>query len=156
MSLKEQMILKLFNGLVWRLINQNFSSQPYLPAKAPDGRFHHSGQTAIYTSLTPEGTQVAIKRYLTDKIPRVLCRFELNATRVADIRNDPVASMVWQDIVAEGRLSPTWKYSNSARDAGAQAMLYSSRSQPELTHAVIFDPKCLNNAQPVTYTPQTL
>ena len=145
------MILKPFQGQVWRLINQNFSAQPYLPAIAPEGRFHHSGQTAVYTSLTPSGTQVAIKRYLSDGIPRILFRFILNAARVAGIRHDPVASMVWQDIVEEGCLSPTWEYSDCARNAGAKAMLYSSRTQPELTHAVIFEPQCLNNAQIVTH-----
>jgi hypothetical protein len=49
-------------------------------------------------------------------------------------------SVVWLDAWAGGRPSTTWRFSDAARTAGAQGMLYSSRSRPELTHLVIFDP----------------
>ncbi len=47
--------------------------------------------------------------------------------------------MVWQDFVETGEPAPTWRYSDTARNAGAQGMLYASRSRPELSHLVLFD-----------------
>ncbi len=47
--------------------------------------------------------------------------------------------MVWQDIRATGAAAPTWVFSDAARAAGAQGLLYSSRSRPELSHLVMFD-----------------
>ena len=67
---------------------------------------------------------------------------------VADLRCDPAASIVWQDIVAHGLPSPTWQLSDRARAAGVQAMLYASRSQPDLSQVVVFDPRCLALAAP--------
>lgn len=49
------------------------------------------------------------------------------------------ASIVWQDCVDKGEPAPTWDYSDAARKAGAQGMLYASRSRPDLTHLVLFD-----------------
>lgn len=63
----------------------------------------------------------------------------LKADRVVDERGNKLASVVWQDIRASGAIPPTWKISDAARDAGAQAMLYSSRSRPDLAHVVVFE-----------------
>ena len=49
-----------------------------------------------------------------------------------------------------GEASPTWLFSDEARDKGADAMLYSSRSRPELSHVVIFDTACLSYIGPIT------
>ena len=107
------------------------------------GRFHHSGQTALYTSCTEEGAGVAIKRYVNAGDPeRIIVPLQINADRIFDIRKTDFvkhASMVWQDCVEKGEPAPTWQYSDTARDAGAQGMLYSSRSRPDLTHLVLFD-----------------
>ncbi|WP_317627356.1 RES family NAD+ phosphorylase [Rhodalgimonas zhirmunskyi] len=123
---------------------------PATPAKAPEGRFHHSGQVAAYASLSAEGAAVAIQRYLTDGQARMLVPMWLEARRVVDHRGDPGASIIWQDVRAEGTVSPTWAYSDAARAAGAEAMLYSSRTRPELSHVVVFAPGCLRLAGPVT------
>lgn len=132
-----------FNGPVWRLVVQDMAGSPARPARSPEGRFHHSGQVAIYASLSEEGTYVAVCRYLEDNAPRVLVPMWLNADKVADERGNADASIVWQDIHAAGERSPTWRYSDAARAAGAQAMLYSSRSRPELSHVVVFVPDIL-------------
>ena len=58
--------------------------------------------------------------------------------------------MVWQCIYEAGEASPTWLFSDEARDKGADAMLYSSRSWPELSHVVIFDTACLSYIGPIT------
>lgn len=107
--------------------------------RSPEGRFHHSGQRAIYTSPTAEGTAVAIRRYVSPgDAPRVVAALDLAAIRVADHRGDPALSVVWQDIRAAGAPSPTWAWSDAARAAGADGLLYSSRSRPDLSHLVLF------------------
>jgi hypothetical protein len=125
-------------------------STPASPAKAPEGRFHHSGQTAVYASLSAEGARIAIQRYLTDGITRGIIPMWLNAPLVADARGNADASVIWQDFRAGGDLSPTWAIADAARADGAQAMLYSSRSRPDLSHVVVFDPSCLDVIGPVT------
>lgn len=143
-------LLSPFSAPVWRLLPKDLAETPEVAAKAPEGRFHHAGQVAAYASLSAEGAAVAIQRYLDDGIPRVLVPMRLVAHRVADERGNTDASIVWQDIRAAGNRSPTWAFSDAARKAGAQAMLYSSRSRPELTHVVVFDPRCLTYVGPTT------
>tara|TARA_B100000749_G_scaffold247843_1_gene211478 strand:+ start:170 stop:634 length:465 start_codon:yes stop_codon:yes gene_type:complete len=147
--------LSPFEGPVWRLLAASVAEQaPLAPAAAPEGRFHHSGQTAIYASLSILGTRIAIQRYLSDDVPRVLVPMWLSAAHVVDMRGARAASVVWQDIRAAGDPSPTWSLSDAARQAGAQAMLYSSRSRPELAHVVVFDPQCLRCVGPASvFTP---
>lgn len=139
-----------FAGPVWRLLPEQLVSTPSAPAKAPEGRFHHSGQVAAYASLSAEGAAVAIKRYLGDGLARMMVPMWLEAKRVADFRGNREASIVWQDLREGGQISPTWSFSDRARDAGAQAMLYSSRSRPDLSHVVVFEPACLSFVGPVT------
>ena len=133
-----------FNGPVWRLLPKSLANTPSIPAQAPVGRFHHSGQVAAYASLSVEGVEVAMRRYLDDGVKRVIVPMWLSSNQVADERGNPKASVVWQDIRAAGSASPTWLFSDSARDEGADAMLYSSRSRPELSHVVVFDTTCLS------------
>lgn len=132
-----------FDGPVWRLVTARFAGQPTTPAAAPEGRFHHSGQAVVYASLSAEGAGVAIRRYLEDGTPRMLVPMRLCAGIVVDVRGDPLASVVWQDQRAVGRIATTWAISDAARQAGAQALLYSSRSRPELSHVAVFDASCL-------------
>ncbi|MBA4048191.1 MAG: RES domain-containing protein [Sphingomonas sp.] len=138
------------DGPVWRIVLEPLAATPFAPAAAPEGRFHHSGQIAVYASLTAAGAAVAIKRYLTDNRQRLLVPMWLTARDVADVRGDAAASVVWQDQRQSGLIASTWAISDSARLAGAQAMLYSSRSRPELAHVVVFDPACLSVAGPAT------
>lgn len=141
---------------VWRILPVELLDTPNSPARAPAGRFHHSGQIAAYASLSAEGAAVAMKRYLTDGIERKLVPMHLICERALDRRNDPDASIVWQDINASGQTPPTWAISDEARSLSAQAMLYSSRSRPELSHVVVFEPDCLSFIGPVTdFTPDT-
>jgi hypothetical protein len=100
--------------------------------------------------LTAEGAEVAIKRYLTDKRKRMLVPMWLKAQAVADVRGDAAASVVWQDQRQSGAIASTWAISDVARREGAQALLYSSRSRPELSHVVVFDPSCLTFVGPAT------
>ncbi len=125
-----------FSGTVYRATLPD--TDPRLPVTSPEGRFHHDGQQAIYCSLTAEGTKVAIRRYLSEHpSPRVIWPLEVSVDRVADLRGRPEISVVWQDIRANGSPAPTWAFSDKARANGAQAILYSSRSRPDLTHLVL-------------------
>ena len=133
-----------FDGPVWRVLPKASVDTPAIPAGAPEGRFHHSGQIAAYASLSAEGAGVAMQRYLRDGVERYLIPMRLTAKRVADARGMPSASVVWQDLRDTGVTPPTWRFSDAARQAGADAMLYASRSRPDLTHVVIFRPECLN------------
>ena len=142
--------LSAFDAPVWRLIPDDLAERPAHPARAPEGRFHHSGQIAAYASLSADGAAVAIARYLGDGVRRHLVPMRLTCALVADVRGDPAASMVWQDIRETGAPSPTWSFSDKARAMGAEAMLYSSRSRPELSHVVVFDVSRLRCVGPIT------
>ena len=133
-----------FDGPVWRLLPESLADTPMIAAQAPEGRFHHSGQVAAYASLSAEGAVVAMRRYLDDGINRVLVPMWLKSDHVVDQRGNSDASVVWQDDRAAGKVSPTWAFSDAARDVDAQAMLYSSRSRPDLSHVVVFEPECLS------------
>ena len=137
-----------FTGPIWRLLPRSLANQPKAPAHAPFGRFHYSGQIAAYGSLTAEGARVAIQRYLADGVDRMLVPMWLDAQHVADIRGIAAASIVWQDISQNEQPSPTWSFSDTARKLGADAMLYSSRSRPDLSHVVVFRPELLTYVGP--------
>jgi len=139
-----------FDGPVWRLLPESLADTPMIAAQAPEGRFHHSGQVAAYASLSAEGAVVAMRRYLDDGINRVLVPMWLKSDHVVDQRGNSDASVVWQDDRAAGKVSPTWAFSDAARDVDAQAMLYSSRSRPDLSHVVVFELECLSYIGPAT------
>lgn len=141
--------MQRFGGPVWRIMGKALMATPAIPAAAPEGRFHHSGQVAVYASLSAEGATVAIRRYLADGVPRVLVPMWLDASAVVDIRDDRGPSIIWQDVRAEGAWSPTWDFSDAARGKGAQAMLYASRTRPDLSHVVVFEPACLRVDGPI-------
>jgi hypothetical protein len=93
-----------FDGTAFRALFAG--GDPLTPASAPEGRFHHSGQFALYASLTPEGCAVAIKPLPAAPMIRlreIAAPVDLAADRLADLRGRPAASAVWQDIRAGGR-----------------------------------------------------
>ncbi|MBO9447154.1 RES family NAD+ phosphorylase [Ruegeria sp. R14_0] len=146
-----------FSGPVWRILFQSQLDTPLAPARAPEGRFHYAGQTALYASLSAEGAGVAIRRYVSAGDPlRVLLQVAVTGAKLVDLRGQPDASVIWQDTHAATGTSPTWRFSDHARDAGADGLLYSSRTRPELSHIVLFDPSpslIRADASPVEWTP---
>jgi len=132
-----------FCGPVWRILFTDRAAEPCASVRAPEGRFHHAGQAALYASLSAEGAGVAIRRYVrADDAPRVIVELAVDAARILDLRATPqaqAASVVWQEIRANGAPAPTWAYSDHARATGAQGMIYASRSRPDLSHLVLFD-----------------
>ena len=75
-----------FNGPVWRLLPMSLAKTPSIAAQAPVGRFHHSGQVAAYASLSVEGVEVAMRRYLDDGVKRALVPMWLKSDHVFDQR----------------------------------------------------------------------
>ncbi|MFD2173312.1 RES family NAD+ phosphorylase [Rhodobacter lacus] len=130
-----------FSGTVWRILAADRAGDATAPVRHSEGRFHHDGQKALYASLSAEGAGVAIARYLAPgDAARVIVPLHITAARLVDHRGNPALSVVWQeDRAATGAPSPTWAYSDAARAAGAQGLLYSSRSRPDLAHLVLFD-----------------
>ncbi|KIC41514.1 hypothetical protein RA27_09700 [Ruegeria sp. ANG-R] len=128
-----------FSGPVWRILFHTQLSDPLAPARAPEGRFHHSGQFALYASLSAEGAGVAIRRYVSRNDPaRVIQQFQISKAQLLDLRGRASASVIWQNLRATGAASPTWHFSDEARAIGADGLLYSSRSRSELSHLVLF------------------
>ena len=142
---EEKIIIELtpFSGIVWRIMFADQTKKTCEPVSSPIGRFHHSEQVALYTSCTEEGASVAIKRYIKSDDPkRIIVPLQVNADHIYDIRKTDFssrASIVWQECIDKGEHAPTWDYSDTARKAGAQGILYASRSRPDLTHLVLFD-----------------
>ncbi len=138
-----------FSGPVWRILFRHQSGDPLSPARAPEGRFHHSGQFALYASLSAEGAGIAIQRYIsTSDQPRVIQRLRVSKAQMLDLRGQQAASIIWQGLVNTGSPSPTWQFSDEARASGTDGLLYSSRSRPELSHLVLF------NARPALIQPK--
>ncbi len=119
-------------------------------ANAPEGRFHHDGQAALYLSASPEGAAVAIATYLRpDDPPRVMVLLAVTSARILDLRqpdnlgalglsgHEPSAK--WQEERAQGLPATSWRASDSVRKAGADGMIYASRKAPELWHLVLFN-----------------
>ncbi|MBD3802050.1 MAG: RES family NAD+ phosphorylase [Thioclava sp.] len=146
-----------FNGTVWRILSADRVVQVLEPVRHPEGRFHHSGQPALYASLSAEGAAVALRRYVrAGDPPRVIVPLRITAEKMVDLRGTPdqaAASIVWQDGRAAGAPSPTWVFSDRARSAGAQGLIYASRSRPELSHLVLFEITAETVAQDGTAAP---
>ncbi len=127
---------------------------------APEGRFHHGGQSALYLSASPEGARVAMATYQRpDDPPRVTVPVAVSAARVLDLRlpgtlaamglsgYEPAAK--WQEERATGLRATSWRASDAVRAAGADGMIYASRKAPELWHLVLFHWNLPGHAQVV-------
>lgn len=157
--------LRPFSGRLWRICTDG--ADPLAPVSSPEGRFHHGGQPALYTSLSPEGAAVALASYVTrHDPPRLIWPLDLNAAAMADLRDpdtcaafgidlsDPVAR--WTDDRAAGRPARSWRASDRLRALGATGGLYASRKAPHLGHAVLFEATGLRLAgAPTVWTPTT-
>ncbi len=141
--------LKRLSGRFWRLMEKRRASEVLAPARAPEGRFHHSAQRALYLSETAEGTRVAMAYYARPGDPeQVAIALELTNANVVDLQDplhcerigiDPAhAQTRWQKERANGKRASTWNISDKARELGADGMLYPSSSSKGITHLVLF------------------
>ncbi|MGZ9811503.1 RES family NAD+ phosphorylase [Pseudoroseicyclus sp. H15] len=121
---------------VWRILFAD-QTDPLAPVRGPKGRFHHSGQPALYASLSPEGAAAALARYVRpDDPPRLIHRLDLSIDGIVDLRENDTARIAWHEIDGP---APTWPLSDAARASGAHGLLYRSRTRPDLENVALFD-----------------
>lgn len=135
-------------------------------AQNPEGRFHHSGQPALYTSLTATGAQAALGYYAkADDPARLIVELAVSHANVFDLRDAGActafgitasdAIIRWQAERAAGQPATTWQISDTVRDTGADGMIYPSSSSSDIFHMVLFRWNNLGGAHVATMgTPQ--
>lgn len=139
----------IISGTFYRMIFESHLTEVLASVKSPEGRSHHDGQPALYLSQTPEGTAVAVKRYMRpDDPPRVICPLNVSNAHIVDLRDLPACEALgidpsqraieWQSLRAQGLHSPTWDISDRVRALGLDGMLYASRTRPDMTHLTLF------------------
>lgn len=138
------------SGIFYRILFADRVAGALDPARHPQGRFHHSGEAAVYLSPSHEAAAVAIDSYYrNDDPPRIILPIRINAARIADLREVSghralgleahETTVNWREELAAGSRPASWTASDAARRAGAQGMLYRSRKAPEHYHLVVFD-----------------
>ena len=148
------------SGRFWRSTFLGNEGQLLEPARAPQGRWHHDGQQALYLSMSPDGCRIALKVYQRTGDPqRGIFPVQVSADRIvdlriADIRKGMAISLAdihvfWSTMQSEGRVPPTWAISDDLREQGVDGILTPSRSRPDLTHLTLFRWNC-ENAPTVT------
>lgn len=142
-------MLTTLNTDLYRIVFAKHADAVLAGAVHPEGRFHHDGQPAFYASPSPETAAIAIKIYLGKDDPaRVIVSLALDDARVADLRDPQICaalsidpawpSVPWSDERLAGRPATSWRASDAARDAGAEGMIYASRTEPQRWHVVLF------------------
>lgn len=130
---------------LWRALPEG--ADPCAPAPAPEGRFHHSGQQALYLSPSPQAALRATARQA--KGAQLIAKaLDLNVRRLLDLR-DPAtcaalglsgseASRPWRPERIAGLQASSWRASDAARAAGAEGLIWPVRNAPHLWHLVLF------------------
>lgn len=130
------------------------------------GRFHHDGQPALYMSPHPDWAWLAVAPYVRDgDPPRIAVPLALTGAALADLRDpaacralgvDPAdAAADWRGQLGRGERPVSWRASDAVRDAGADGMIYPSRTAPERWHIVLFrwnhagGPRLVRRASPI-------
>lgn len=119
------------------------------PARHPEGRFHHSGQRALYVSPERATAGVAIDSYYRPgDAPRVIVPLYLESTALLDFRDLETSTGLglggqetradWRDERARGSSASSWRASDAARNVGADGIIYPSRKVPSRWHLVLF------------------
>ena len=137
------------DGRFWRAGFLGREDGLLAPAGAPQGRWHHKGQNALYLSQTPEGCQVALRVYVhPNDPPRAIFPFAVTNAHVADLRQTKARDewdvslndihAFWAKLHAKDEVSPTWALSDRLRATGIDGLLTPSRSRPDLTHLTLF------------------
>ena len=141
--------MKTVSELFYRIVYEEFADQVLNGVISPEGRFHHSGQPALYLSPSVVSAGYAVISYVSDNDPpRVSVPLQLNNARLLDVR-DPetcealqicpkAADTLWRPQRAAGDPATTWQTSDAVRNSGANGMIYSSRRQPDRWHVVLF------------------
>ena len=111
----------------------------------PAARFNRPGQDALYLSPDEKSARVAIGQYVTaDDPPRVLVRYQVEASRLCDLRLEAAADIYalarqkWLPDVADSKEAASWIAADRIRQAGLSGLIDPSRRQPGLWHITLF------------------
>ncbi|MGJ8617945.1 MAG: RES family NAD+ phosphorylase [Sulfitobacter sp.] len=137
-----------FSGRFWRIVLADRASTVLHGVQSPEGRLHHSGQSALYVSPSPEWAAIAIDAYVSkDDPPRVLIELDVSGAHVTDLRDSSVcaelgitvetASVPWQPERKAGRPATSWQASDAVRATGSDGLIYPARSDPSRWHMVL-------------------
>ncbi|WP_158617291.1 RES family NAD+ phosphorylase [Falsigemmobacter faecalis] len=134
-----------FSARLWRALPKG--ADPLSPAPSPEGRFHHSGQQAIYLSPSPQAAGRATARK-AGGADLHLQSYLVRLHRLADLRHADVcqalgltgseASRPWRSERIAGRPASSWRASDAARAAGCDGLIWTVRNAPHLWHLVVF------------------
>ena len=141
--------LSCVEGAFFRIMFARDAGRVLAGAAAPQGRYHHDEQHALYVSSRPEWTWKAVESYIKSGDPlRVVYRLHVSMARVVDIRNENHRNLLgvarsdsdapWQPQLASGNRPSTWNVSDKARKSGADGLIYTARTAPERWHLVLF------------------
>nr|WP_282569325.1 RES family NAD+ phosphorylase [Aliiroseovarius sp. S1339] len=160
-------------GRFWRAAFLGQEDRLLSPARATNGRWHHSSQPALYLSDAPEGCKVAVKACLQpNDTPRGIFPLDVADARIIDLRDPSTRAAVgtslnemhvfWADLNAHGIHPPTWGVSDQVRDKGFDGLLTPSRGRTDLTHLTLFRwndanaPTVPPAGNPEIWNPQTI
>ncbi len=111
----------------------------------PAARFNRPREDALYLTQSEESARYALRRYLSESgKTRSLVWYSVSECRVLDLRTRKaaglaqLASQKWDDYVAKGKASPSWKVADWARDNGCAGVIDPSRQKPGLWHLALF------------------
>jgi len=137
------------SGLFYRYVYDNARTDPITAAHSPEGRFHHSGQAALYMSPTQDWAAKALKVYIRPDDPlRSFVSLRVEGARIVDLRNPLLCASLGLDVLAaranwrldrkENRVGSSWVVSDTVRDLGADGLIYPSRTEPHRWNLVLF------------------
>lgn len=158
--------MKTQSGTFYRILFADNLHNVLTAVRNPEGRFHHQGQQALYTSCTPEGARLALGYYAQpDDRPRLIVELNVNGADLFDLRDETAcaelsityddATVRWQNERSANEPATTWRVSDAVRASGADGMYYPSSSWPDVFHMVLFRWNSLAGAVVQTTGPPT-
>jgi RES domain-containing protein len=152
------MMAQLTHGQFWRVVFASQVADVLQGAHSPEGRYHHSGQSALYISPSPDYARIAVDAYLKAGDPdRVIVPLTLATAHLLDVRDPAVqrqlglngteANTLWQPERAKGLSATSWIASDAVRNTGADGMIYGARSDATRWHIVLFQWNAKTGAQ---------
>jgi RES domain-containing protein len=141
--------LRAVSGTFFRIMFEHQSHDVLRGAASPQGRYHHNKEPALYISPHPEWAQKAVESYVQHGDPeRSVHPLLVYDALVADVRDRELCRLLgiepsdsdvpWQPQLANGVRPSTWNVSDAARQAGADGLIYTARSDPTRWHLVLF------------------
>ncbi|MPT47444.1 MAG: RES domain-containing protein [Sphingobium sp.] len=141
--------MKLISGRFFRILFDRDEAFILRGAAAPEGRYHHDGQKALYMSPDAGWAWNAAKVHARsgNQAPFVQ-QLIVQRAYVVDIRDAAACDMLgissadsdvpWQPQLLTGQRPSTWNISDKARAVGADGLIYTARTAPYRWHLVLF------------------